>query len=242
MKLIENFMNPERLKVLWQAIDPQENDHRGKRFVVGELYPENDSLVLQYLDNEDTSEAVSAYKFKGMTAYAFEPGKRYNGTVEQLLAKRVASPERPDYAEYLLSYRLPPDRSKEISLLQLLAYTGGRLTGDGFCFVPCFKGLKAPFDFMISEIAGFRHWEGMKVKPLTDLLNRDVRLVEEPDNEKDPDAIAIYLQNSKIGFVPRGMATELKGNVMGKHAVTATIAKLNGSSDRPKVSVLVQVS
>lgn len=51
-------------------------------------------------------------------------------------------------------------------------------------------------------IAGMRYWDGSLVvcqlKP-----GQKLDLVAEPDNAYDPDAVAIYYKEHKLGFVPR---------------------------------------
>ena len=51
------------------------------------------------------------------------------------------------------------------------------------------------------HIAGFQHWDGAlalgKLKPGTEL-----HLAPEPENPHDPDAVAIYLEQVKLGYVP----------------------------------------
>lgn len=51
------------------------------------------------------------------------------------------------------------------------------------------------------HIAGFQHWDGALV---LDQLKAGMQLslVAEPDNPYDPSAVAIYLENTKLGFVP----------------------------------------
>lgn len=50
-------------------------------------------------------------------------------------------------------------------------------------------------------IAGFQHWGGAlvlhKLKP-----GAELRLVPEPDNPYDPEAVAIYRKDTKLGYVP----------------------------------------
>ncbi|MCI1665937.1 MAG: HIRAN domain-containing protein [Atopobiaceae bacterium] len=51
-------------------------------------------------------------------------------------------------------------------------------------------------------IAGFQYWDGACALPkmrVGDLL----RLVPEPDNPYDAEAVAIYRKGTKLGFVPR---------------------------------------
>ena len=50
-------------------------------------------------------------------------------------------------------------------------------------------------------IAGFQHWDGAQalgsLKP-----GKKLDLVPEPDNPHDPEAVAIYYEKTKLGYVP----------------------------------------
>ena len=52
------------------------------------------------------------------------------------------------------------------------------------------------------NVAGMRYWDGAtvldKLKP-----GKKLRLVAEPRNRHDPNAVAIYRKDVKIGYVPR---------------------------------------
>lgn len=52
------------------------------------------------------------------------------------------------------------------------------------------------------NIAGMRYWDGAtvlgKLKP-----GKKLRLVAEPKNRHDPNAVAIYRKDLKLGYVPR---------------------------------------
>lgn len=53
------------------------------------------------------------------------------------------------------------------------------------------------------HIRGFQHWDGSLV--LNDMeVGAVLDLVAEPDNPHDPQAIAIYFKDSKLGYVPVG--------------------------------------
>lgn len=240
MKFVEHLMTPEKLLVIWQIMNPQNNENNGKRFVVGEVRAENGNWLLEYYDNEDTKEAIKHGHFSGMTAYPYEAGKIYNGNVKDILSKRVASPGRSDYPEYLRSYRIPPEQAGRLSTMQILAYTRGELTGDGFSFFPDLENMTPPFDLVI-EIAGFRHCDGMEIHPIQSLLGKEVRFVPEPENDKDPDAIAIYTGETKLGYVPRGYSQYFAHHALGRYDIAASITKINGTLERPKISALVQV-
>ena len=52
-------------------------------------------------------------------------------------------------------------------------------------------------------IAGFTFWDGcMAFNELK--VGRKLRLVCEEDNRYDPNAVAIYYENYKLGYIPRG--------------------------------------
>ena len=52
------------------------------------------------------------------------------------------------------------------------------------------------------NIAGMRYWDGAKaiskLKP-----GKKLRLVAEPHNPADPNAVAIYRKDVKLGYIPR---------------------------------------
>lgn len=53
------------------------------------------------------------------------------------------------------------------------------------------------------NIAGFGYWEGCEVQEELHIGTR-LELVREEDNKFDPYAVAIYYDDHKLGFIPRG--------------------------------------
>lgn len=53
------------------------------------------------------------------------------------------------------------------------------------------------------NIAGFTYWEGCIAYPELKIGTR-LRLEREADNKFDPYAVAIYYEDFKLGFIPRG--------------------------------------
>lgn len=52
-------------------------------------------------------------------------------------------------------------------------------------------------------IAGFTYWDGCRA--FSELkVGKPLKLVREEDNKFDPYAVAIYYENTKLGFIPRG--------------------------------------
>ncbi|WP_416207831.1 HIRAN domain-containing protein [Enterococcus sp. HY326] len=66
-----------------------------------------------------------------------------------------------------------------------------------------FKKSEPSRHFSDFHLAGFAYWEGIHV---AEELNwgKPVTLQAEPDNPHDPEAVAVYYQDKKIGYVPRG--------------------------------------
>ncbi|GGL43448.1 HIRAN domain-containing protein [Sporolactobacillus putidus] len=60
--------------------------------------------------------------------------------------------------------------------------------------------------FLDFHIAGFTYYDGLDViEELT--LGKSVDLVVEPDNPYDPEAVAIFYQNKKLGYIPKDRNT-----------------------------------
>ncbi len=237
MKLINKIIEPLRLIVIWQAPDKALKLATGTRFVVGEIIADGDKAKLKYYDNNDTKAAMEL-GFKGFTSYPYELGKDYNGNLVDVLSRRLPPDSRPDYEDYLKSYRISPSAAG-ITTLSLLAYTTGKLAGDGFTFAHSFENAQPPFDFTF-EIAGFRHNDGMKLEKLESLQDVQVTLQKDNSNQHDSDAIAIEHEGKKLGYVPHGINTVLL-NLISKYKVSAFIEKINGTVERPNVLVYVTV-
>lgn len=50
-----------------------------------------------------------------------------------------------------------------------------------------------------------------ELKDGDDYVISDVCLRPEPDNEHDPNAIAVYITSTKVGYIPREKAADVKG-------------------------------
>lgn len=238
MKLIEHIVEPKKLLVLWQAVDGALGKATGDRFIVGEITNDGANSTLTYFDNEGTQKAAER-GFRGLTAYPFEPNKTYNGNIESVLAKRLPPDTRGDYEDFLRAYRIAPAAAKTVSPLALLANTTGNLMGDGFTFLPKLEDITPPFQFTF-DIAGFRHNEGMKIQPINSLQGARVTFEHEKENAFDSVAVAIHYNGKKLGYTPKGINTAII-DLQGKHKITATIERINGTAERPNILVFVDV-
>ena len=62
--------------------------------------------------------------------------------------------------------------------------------------------------YLDCHIAGFKYWDGLKtIRDLTE--GTTVKLIREPSNPYDPEAVAIYFGKMKIGYIPRDKNSEI---------------------------------
>lgn len=62
--------------------------------------------------------------------------------------------------------------------------------------------------YMDCHLAGFKYWDGIEV--FNQLrIGEELHLVREKDNGYDAEAIAVYWKDSKLGFIPSAMNTDL---------------------------------
>lgn len=238
MKLISKIIEPQRMLVVWQAPNVALKQAAGTRFIVGEIRNSGGGNTwLKYYNNQDT-EAARKLGFTGLTTYPYEPDKEFNSNLVEILSKRLPPSSRTDYEDYLRSYRISPQASG-ISTLSLLAYTTGKLAGDGFTFLNSFEGISPPFDFTF-EIAGFRHCGQKEFPNLSVLQDKEVILLPETSNQHDSGAVAVQYQGKVLGYVPKGLTDAIK-NLTGQYKVSAFIERINGTPERPSVLIFVEV-
>ena len=57
--------------------------------------------------------------------------------------------------------------------------------------------------YLYCNIAGFMYWDGCEAFSELE-VGKKLELVRESENKYDPEAVAIYYKDLKLGFVPRG--------------------------------------
>lgn len=228
MNFIEHVHEPQTLLLVWQG--PEGSSRI--RHTVAELRREGASPVrLRYLVG---SESFDAARREGFEVYpAFRKAEQtYDLGVVETFMRRLPPRKREDYAQYLEQFRLRP--TTEISDFALLAYTGAKLPGDGFSIINPLSPLNGKADVLI-EVAGFRHAAEIPLAQLA--VGQPVEFVPDDANPHDPEAVAIYAQGSKLGFVPRQQTTAVR-RLLAAGAITARIERINGSQQRPLVYLL----
>ena len=229
MNFIRHIIEPKRLLLAWQAA----NGDRTRR-LVGELTRTEDNVELRYLeDSKDFHEAVK----NGFVGYqAFPRAKRvYTKGVVEAFIRRLPPRSRPDFNKYLESLRIPADT--RISDFALLGYSGARLPSDWFALVHPFDDAKGPCEFL-TEVAGFRYYEGMNMNLSTGI---EVSLKPEPENPYDPMAIMVLINDKRIGYIGRGQLEAFQKWLQG-NIINAVIEKISGPFERPIVMLFVTIS
>lgn len=113
----------------------------------------------------------------------------------------------------------------------------GRNFSVGFVIAPNLSMEQPPIEIIL-EVAGLRH---QKI-PISDLKIGDhVQLIPEPENNYDPQAIAVMDNNTRrIGYISRPYIPAVQ-RWLNNYDVKAVIERLNGKPDRPIVYLFVTV-
>ncbi len=235
IKYIEHIVEPKRLILVWQ--EPLTSRGSRLRRIVGELVREDNEskeILLRYFHGEEDFELAKRDGFIGFLAFPIKR-KEYNLNVLDTLVRRIPPRSRSDFKDYLENLRIRPESA--ISDFALLGYSEARLPGDGFSIVNSYEDTTPPFEFL-TEVSGFRYHEGMAKEPPSGHL---VNFVKEPENKVDPNAIAVMCEDRKIGYVNRAQLSGIH-SFLDNAQVNAFIDRFNGTTDRPRVQLFVEVS
>ena len=230
MALTINPHEPNRLKLIWQSSGIDRN-----KYLVGELVRSGLSVSLSYFIY--SADFVSAVKagFLGHPAFPVSSPVHHSNVLE-VFSRRLPGRRRNDYYKYLEKYRL--STKDHISDFALLGYTGAYLPSDGFSFAIDWRFQELPAVFMM-EISGFRYNQGMHIE-ISDLVGRNLVLEYEPENQFDPNAIALKMDEIRIGYVPRYYARDFH-ELSAYLGISCTIERIDGAISRPKLYALMMI-
>jgi hypothetical protein len=233
MSPLTYIVEPEGLLLLWQ---PAGGNTLGlTRRIVGKILVDPFGVtVFRYLRNDEDFAAACSQGFQGFPAFDLKTEETREGVVAALL-RRLPPRGREDFDQYLAQHGLPTPFP--FSDLALLAYTGARLPSDGFCVVPVFPAGVSRCDY-VTEVAGLGYTFDGDVSSIQP--DDQVQFFVEPSNQVDQDAVAIYLGARKLGFVNRGLRRAFNDWIEHRN-VSGYIFRVNGSSQRPRVFVRVNV-
>ena len=232
--MIEKLVEPRRILMAWQP--PQMDSDRLRR-VVGEVLPEAGG-TLRYAWDTDDFEAARARGFQGHPAFPIDEDRSPRVGVLAPLLRRLPPRDRSDFVEYLALFALPAqvqDRSV-LSDFGLLAYTEARLPSDGFGFVNPLDEMGGGLE-LVTEVSGYRRYRDPAGDPG---LGEAACLVPEPENEKDANAVQVRVGGRCVGYINRVQAPRFRAWLAGEADVTATVYRVNGTSDRPRLHLFVR--
>jgi hypothetical protein len=232
MRFIEHIHEPNRLLLVWQGMEGTSRDRR----VVAEIDRcAGGTARFRYVrDSEDFRQACEE-GFLNFPAFRKVDQAEYRLGVVETFMRRLPPRSRGDYAQYLEQFRLHPQTL--ISDFALLGYTGAKLPSDGFSLVDPLDDLRGRCDLMV-EVAGFRHVSTIEASDITPGMS--ARLTPEPDNPRDPNAVAVYIADCKVGYIPRPQTRAIH-DALKQGSVGTTVERVNGRPDRPLVYLFTQI-
>lgn len=238
---IEHFSEPRRLFLAWQAADHLRQRYR---WAVGELTRQlNGSLTLRYFREGDefsrlndgrSYEELKALGFEGYPAFSLKK-ERHDDGVDDVLARRLPPAVRPDFAAYQSQFRIRP--GTDLSLIELLAVTEGKLPSDGFSLVDPLDAGAISVDLML-EVAGYRYYAADVASLM--VPGRRVDVLPEPENSHDANAVRFCIEGRTVGYVNRLQANAFQG-WLANSSVTAEVERLNGRPAHPRAFIFVRV-
>ena len=231
--MITDPIQTQRALLAWQA--PLSEHGPRRRFAVAELVARGDHVVFSYRRGSwDIEDARNG----GFASYPGLPVRDHGGDAAafRLLRRRLPPPTREDFREFLEGFGLSP--GARLSDLSLLAYTGARLTGDGFGIVETFDGFDRPFQYVF-DIAGFRRYRDCA----PDLAEGEaVTFRPDPRNQYDPGAVEVVCRDGvRLGYINR-LQTEPVRAWLRRGTVEARVFRDNGRAAYPRLFVLARVS
>lgn len=233
MTPLSHIVEPVGLYLTWQPQDEQAKT-RTRRVVAEIRLNDVGASVFKYLKGTADFEQAELAGFKGFPAVDMKVGESSSGIIETLL-RRLPPRKREDFADFLRLHRLP--NPFPYSDLALLGYTGARLPSDGFSLVPIFPVDVVPCEYIL-EVAGFRHADGADISKIGE--GDQVELVIDRENPVDHDAIGIFHNGIRIGYVNRALRATFT-SWMAKRTIRAVVERLNGKPERPLVYLRVSI-
>lgn len=238
MRLINTIADIETVLISWMEPYQGENQKR-KRYVIGKLSKNGDDADLTYfLDTEDFKEA----KEKGFRGFeSFKITKESHLNVMGLLNYRLPPKKRADFSQFLESIYISPNLKEEISYFSLLGYSGGKLPDDTYSFYNDYTNIKLPIE-IYTEVTGLCHRQNWRSLFESMNVGDNVTLELEPDNKFDSNAVKVLFQDNHIGYINRVQSKFYSNWIKQQCLVESFIARKNGTKERPKLFLFVQIS
>lgn len=236
---IEQPLQPSTLVLAWQAPDGVVDR---RRWAVGLLESSPSGATFQYLDETAFGEFnlgrsvtdLRGLGFIGYPAFAFKAGALFSEHVLEAFVRRLPPSSRTDFVRYLeyfsIGVSVPP--------LTLLSLTEARLPSDGFSLI---DPLDPDSDAgeTVAEIAGFRHESPNHFEALQ--VGSTLDLIPDPTNEHDPNAVGVWWEQQRIGYVNRLQAPTIL-TWLQTRSIQCNLIRLNGRAGAPRAYAKLTIS
>ncbi|WP_448195716.1 HIRAN domain-containing protein [Raoultella planticola] len=226
MRILEKIIEPSRLWLTWQPLSG------GSRYLVGKIDRDREAYTFTYLSETDDFHVAESKGFLGHPAFPLKDVVHTGNVLEPFL-RRLPPSKRKDYPVYMKNHFLPYPFVR--SDFALLGYTGAKSPADGFCLIPDFGGVQEAE--YLAEVAGTRYQKELELADVA--VGDSVELIHESDNEYDPNAIAIIHSAGRLGYINKVHCQALLPKIR-RNKVLATVAKKNGTPERPLIYVLLE--
>lgn len=131
-------------------------------------------------------------------------------------------------------------RSPQGSLMRRRTFFGRILGSIGAAFAaPDLNARSSPIVIQRSPVAGFQFYRGEAVWEALS-VGAELRLVREASNRHDPDAVAVYFGDEKLGYLPRAENRSIAQMLDRGERLEIKIERLSKSED-PWKRILVTV-
>lgn len=233
---IEHPVHPSRLILAWEA-PPAASDR--KRWAIGELLARGSETLFRYYRDDEFLRAndyrspstLHALGYRGYPAFPLSV-EIHTSRVLEAFGRRLPPENRSDYDEFLQYYRY---RSAPRPLgLAILGATGAKLPGDGFSLIDPLDQVEGDAD-LILELAGSRHYQRTPMPAPWQI----VQFFPEPDNQFDPRAIRVDVEQGVLGYLNRLQAPKFR-TLLDDSAVKGWFLRANGTADRPRALLFVR--
>jgi len=228
-----DIIEPERMKVVWKSPG---GSHRN--YHVADLLRSNGDEQIQFVYNTESDDFKLAFEqgFQGYFAFPLKQSDSFDEGIMQVLSRRLPPRSRSDFHSFLKQWAIP--ENQEISDFALLGYSHGSIPGDDFSFYPYWEDYELPCSFLI-EVAGFRYNAGMSMD--IDSIS-SIRFSKDIDNDHDSNAVSIWGNDQKIGYVNRTLTNAFHKWLDQGASIQASIYRVNGTEERPRVHLRLIVS
>lgn len=225
--MIENSIHVNTLFLTWQS-----NRDRNQRYRVGALIKQENSFEFSYLtETQDYSEALKQ-GFLGYPAFPLDKGPFTNDVMTTFM-KRLPPRSRRDFKKYLANHHLPEDF--HCNDFDLIAHTGIQLPSDGFDLIPNLEEANIPFEYLM-EVAGTRYYLSFEQSREIEIGSK-VDLRCENDNEFDCNAVAMFVNQTKIGYVNKLLCQAVRKLIVRN--LECYVTQISGTTERPLIYVML---